>query len=101
MNLHYNLFICLDYPETLVLSCAFAIKLCFPSEILAVTKTTSKYIEGLQDPFKDKYMNGKLIINLNHYKSMLATIHTKYVNKKIIRIYLFCPFSMKHKTNAF
>ena len=24
---------------------------------LALTKTTSKYIAGLQDPFKDKYMN--------------------------------------------
>ena len=29
------------------------------SEKLAVTKTTSKYIAGLQDPFKDKFMNGK------------------------------------------
>ena len=28
-------------------------------QILAATKTTSKYIAGLQDPFKDKYMNGK------------------------------------------
>jgi len=31
----------------------------FFSPAAAVTKTTSKYIAGLQDPFKDKYMNGK------------------------------------------
>ena len=31
--------------------------------MLVVTKTTSKYIAGLQYPFKDKYMNGKVIKN--------------------------------------
>ena len=79
-----------------MLSCAFTIKLCFSVKILAVTKTTSKYIEGLQDPFKYKYINGKLIKNLNRYKSMLATINIKYVNEKIIRIYLFCPISPRN-----
>ena len=38
-------------------------------------------------------MNGKS----NHkLKSMLATIDTMFVNKKIIRIYLFCPFSPRN-----
>ena len=54
-----NLFIYLDYPETTVPSCTFAIA--FRNRTL--TKTTSKYIAGLQDPFKDKYMNGKSNIN--------------------------------------
>ena len=36
---------------------------------------------------------GKVIVNWNHYKSMLATIHTMFVNEKINRIYPFCPFS--------
>ena len=36
---------------------------------------------------------GKVIINSNHFKSLLATIHTMFINKKIIRIYLFCLFS--------
>ncbi len=52
-----NLFIYLDYPETAVLSCV--IKYVFPPKQLPVPKTTSKYIAGLQDPFKDKYMKGK------------------------------------------
>ena len=30
---------------------------------------------------------GKVIINLNHYKPMQATIDTMFVNEKIIRIY--------------
>ena len=36
---------------------------------------------------------GKVVLNWNHYKSMLATIHTMFVNEKFIRIYSFCPFS--------
>ena len=59
IDLFYFLFIYLDYPVTPVLSCAFAIKYMFSSEILAVTKTTSKYIAGLQVSIKYKYMNGK------------------------------------------
>ena len=31
-------------------------------------------------------MHGKVIINLNHYNSMQATIDTMFVNEKIIRI---------------
>ena len=64
-----NLFIYLDYSETPVLSCAFSKKYrCFSSEILAVTKTTSKYIAGLQDPFKDKFVNGKSNYELKSLK---------------------------------
>ena len=44
--------------------CAFAINICFSSKKLAVTKTTSEYIAGLQDPSKDKW-TGKVIINWN------------------------------------
>ena len=36
---------------------------------------------------------GRIIIKLNHYKSMLPTMHTMFVNAKIKRIYSFCPFS--------
>ena len=36
---------------------------------------------------------GKVILNRNQYKSMLATIDTKFLNEKIIRIFSFCPFS--------
>ena len=43
--------------------------------------------------FKDKCMNGKSNYKLNNYKSMLATIHTMFINEKIIRIHTFCPFS--------
>ena len=35
---------------------------------------------------------------------MQATTETMFINEKIIKIYLFCSFSlvtMKHKTNAF
>ena len=32
-------------------------------------------------------------MNWNYYKPMLATIHTMFVNKKIKRIYSFCPYS--------
>ena len=41
-------------------SCTFALKyiLFFPKKF-SLTKTTSKYFAGLQDPFKDKYINGK------------------------------------------
>ena len=53
------LFINLNYPETPVLSCAFTMKYMFSSEILSVTKTTSKCIAGLRDQFKDKFMNEK------------------------------------------
>ena len=41
---------------------------------------------------------GKVIINSNHFKSLLATIHTMFINEKIIRIYLFCPFSTYNET---
>ena len=51
-------------PETPVLLCAFAINYVFFFQKLAVAKTTSEYIAGLQDPFKDKYMDGK-----SNYKS--------------------------------
>ena len=61
MAMLQNLFIYLDYPETPVLSCAIALKqnISFSSEILAVTKTTSKYIAELQDQLKDTFVNGK------------------------------------------
>ena len=42
---------------------------------------------------------GNVIINWNHNKSMQATIHTMFVNEKIIRIYSFCPFSL-YKTQG-
>ena len=60
----------------------------------------SKSIAGLQDPFKDVYMNGKSNFKL---KSLLATIHTKFVNEKIIKGYVhFAHFHrIEHKTNAF
>ena len=67
----------------------------FFSPAVAVTKTTSKYIVGLQDPFKDKYMNGKSNYKLKSFKSMLATMHTMFVNKMIIRIY-----SIHHETHV-
>ena len=79
--------------ETTVLSCVFAIKKCFSSKILAVIKTTFKYIAGLQDSFKDKYMNGKSNYKLNQFKSMQAATDSMFVNEKIIRIYSFCSFS--------
>ena len=43
-------------------------------------------------------MNWKVIINLNYYKSMLATIHSMFLNEKIIGIYLFCPLTTQHET---
>ena len=64
-------------------------------QILAATKTTSKYIAGLQDPFKDKYMNGKY-----DYKSIQATFDTMFVNGKIIRIYLFWKNSTRSKIRS-
>ena len=42
-------------------------------EILALTKTTSKYIAGLQDPFKDTYMNEK-----SNYKFKSLKINASY-----------------------
>ena len=84
LNLFYgcqNLFIYLDYPETTVPSCTFAIV--FRNRTL--TKTTSKYFSGLKDPFKDKNMNWKSNYKL---KSMsIATVDTIFGNEKIIRIY--------------
>ena len=56
-----------------MLSCAFAIKICFSSKKLAVTKTTSKYIAGLQDPMKDKNMNGN-----GNYKLKSLKINASY-----------------------
>ena len=51
----------------------------FFSKILTVTKTTSNYIAGLQDPFQDKYMNGKSNYKVNHYKSMyFHFVHSHY-----------------------
>ena len=56
----YNLFIYLDYPKTAVLSCTFAIKYMFFFQKARCNKDDiSKYIAGLQDPFKDKYEREK------------------------------------------
>jgi len=55
-----------------------------------------RQLDILQDyriDFKDTFIKGKINYKLNHYKSIIATIHTMYVNEKIIRIFSFCPFS--------
>jgi len=50
-------------------------------------------IAGLQDPFKDKYMNGKSNYELKSLSINQAGINIIFVNEKIIRKYSFCPFS--------
>ena len=49
----------LDFPEFVVILSKKTIKYVFLPKQLDLTKTTSKYIAGLQDPFKDRFMNGK------------------------------------------
>jgi len=63
------------------------------SEILAVTKTTSKYIAGLQDPFKEIFMNGKSNYKLKSLKINDSCKPYNVRNEKIVRINSFCPFS--------
>ncbi len=57
-------FIYLDFPKTPVFFFAFAMNICFLYKKLAVKKTALKYIAELQDPFKDKFMNGKSYFKL-------------------------------------
>ena len=64
-----RIYIYIYYPETPELSCALAINICLTTKKLAVTKTTTKDIAGLQDPLKDKFMNGKRNYELKFLKN--------------------------------
>ena len=90
----WNLFLSLDYPKTAVLPCNFAIEYMFFFQNSSLQKR--RHINILRVYRIHSRINiwtGKVIINWNHYKSMLATIHTMFVNKNIFRIYSSCPFS--------
>ena len=70
---------------------------------LDLTKTTSKnYIAGLQDPLKDKYMNGKSNYKL---KSLQINASCNWYNvckwKDYQNIFILSILTMKHKRNAF
>ena len=73
----------------------------FSSKILAVTKTTSKYIAGLLDPFKDKSMNGQ-----SNYKLKSLKINPSYSSfnfckwKDYQNIFILSILNMKHKCSS-
>ena len=93
INVCLNLFIYLDYLEFVVILCKKAIKYMFPPPPKIVSFDKNDILTILRIYRIHSRINkctGKWIINWNHYKSMQAI---KFLNEKIIRIYLFCPFS--------
>ena len=66
---------------------------------LVLQRRHSRYMAGLQDPFQDKYINGKSNYKLKSLQINASfTIETMFVNEKII--FLFSILTRKHKTKA-
>ena len=106
LNLFYMALRIYSYIQIIPKPLSFLVHLlwniCFLPKILPVTKTTSKYIAGLQDLFKDKYMNGK-----SNYKLKSLKMNAYYNSYNVCKlkdyqnIFILSILTIKHKTKSF